>query len=289
MSVASSFGFNASAVAFGGLIKPPNEKKTKAIKGNAPSVSLSPAGGFVESFVPSYKEDGISFKGARTIVEGTVESDEIYTTTTTVELEKLNVFGVLKADALFTQIQSRRVLSESDSSFTIKATIEGLRIDGDTVKVPLNISLFRKIPTYREFIAFFAKESNLIEFGEKFGWNMSAGPARVASLIAGAKDGAQEPIRCSLLTSKIDHKKGFTQDGYAIDIPNFGRVHIAEVLVKHGRRRVNLIRLEDVTKPGRATEVVAKAMRASREGSDTDTYDATICSGEGNGSNNFPP
>lgn len=288
MSVARSFGFNASAVAFGGLIKPPNEKKTKAIKGLAPSVSLSPAGGFVESFVRSYKEDGISFKGARTIVEGTVESDEIFTTTTTVEMEKLNVFGRLKADALYTQIQSRRILGDSDSSFVIKATIEGLRIDEDAVRVPLNISLFRKIPTYREFIAYFSSAANMDEYGEAFGWNMSAGPRAVASLIAGVKDGTLEPIRCSLLTSKIDRKKDFKQDGYSLDIPNFGRVHLAEVLVKHGRRRVNLIRLEDVIKPGRPTKVVAKALRAAREGT-TDTYDATICSGEGNGSQTFPP
>jgi len=284
MQTEKVFGFNASAIAFGGLIRPAGKgKKSKAIKGMA-SAALSPTGGIGESIVKRYNEDGISFRDAVTTVEGSVERG-IYKTIATVQMERLSIFDRVKCDAMQAILQSRRDQDNEDASFTIQAKFEGLRIDRSDVKPPLNFTLFKRVPTYADFIRFFSDENHVREFGPAFGWMNEGEDAHEIQTIQLAQKGdvaAYRPIRCSLLTSRVDTT--FTQDGYSLKIPGFGRIHLAEVLVKPGRRRINMLRIE-AFKAGSPS-------RSAREETVTttgDTYDATFCSGEGNGSNSYPP
>lgn len=297
-SVARSFGFNASAVAFGGLIKPRAEKKTVPIKAKKqpPNVALSPAGGRVESALGRYNNDGIKFQNARTIVDGTVESDTLFTTYTTTaisELECLDVFGIVTADRITSMIRSQRNVSkdapkDEDSIFTIEATFHNLKIVGAKVNPPLDLKLFRQVPTYQQFISFFSEQENMENFAPKFGWQMRGESA--AQLMAAATALASaEPIRCSLVTSRVDEGASFTQDGYSLILPDsLGTVHLAEVLVKPGLRRVNMLRFE-LQKPRRGRPAPGRRSLLADRSSPDDTYNATICSGEGNGSLSIPP
>lgn len=287
MKVASSYGFNASAVAFGGVIKAPRAKKSKPIRGIA-SVALAPAGGIGESFTKRFNEDGIRFRNALSRVEGSIDGDT-YVTTATVSLEKLDIFGRVKCEGMEAVITSRRTGGDPDSAFTIKASFDALRIDDGNVKPPLNVTLFRKVPTYRQFVEFFSDEKNMLQFAPAFGW-LGEGEKPDMKMIAMARTDPAlltDPIRCSLLTSRIDADTAFRQDGYTLLLDGFGKIHIAEVLVKPSLRRINMLRLE-VRKPG-DIRTGGKALLAARGGSTGDEYTATVASGEGNGSQTFPP
>jgi hypothetical protein len=293
MSVASSFGFNASAVAFGGRIKSASERKTKPIQGKVPSVALAPAGGRVEQRCKGYNRDGVRFGEALTVVEGCVEDDSIYTTTVSMHLERLNVFDRVTADRIEAVITSQRGLSQknADSVFTIDAKFTNLKVAGASVQPPLNLSLFRReIPTYRQFVEFFSQEANMEKFGRRFGWNLedeseTSPIAMIKAARAGTGLTATDPIRCSLVTDPI---AGFDQDGYTLVIDDQNKVHLAEVLIKPGLRRLNMLRIE-MTKPPKKRFGHFAAAGASREGIGDDEYDATFVSGEGNGSNSYPP
>lgn len=290
MRVASSYGFNASAVAFGGVIKPPKVKKSKSIRGVG-SVALAPAGGISEAFTKRYREDGISFRNALSKVEGVVESDTIFTTTSTVSLEKLDVFGRVKCEAMEAVIKSRRTAGEPDPVFTISAFFEGLCVADADVKTPLNFGLFKQIPTYSRFVEFFSDLENMRKFGKSFGW-LKEGEEPDTDMIAAARNdpaALTEPIRCSLLTTNVvkENDETFKQDGYTLIVKGFGKIHLAEVLIKPSLRRINMLRLE-VQKPGTDGTTTRKSAAAARGGTG-DEYSATYCSGEGNGSNSFPP
>lgn len=292
---ATVYGFNASAVAFGGLIKEPQLCKSRGIDGVA-TVALSPTGGVSSSSKAIYDEDGISFCNAETRVEGTVEDERFYTTTTTVQLEKLNIFGRVKADFIQSVVQSRRDVQEKDACFTMRATFAGLRIVDDEVRPPLNFSLFEQVPTYDQFIEFFADEERMAEYAPKFGWLTPYG-AEDMEMIRRARatmTAAARPIRCSLLTTEIATPDTcFTQDGYTLNVPGFGKIHLAEVMIKPGLRRLNMLRLE-ITKPqdllgGVAGPMFALAAREDGHEPPPPVYNATVCSGEGNGSSSYPP
>ena len=100
---------------------------------------------------------------------------------------------------------------------------------------------------------------------------------------------------------------GITRRGYTIEVAGFGLIHLGEVLLKAGRRRVNLLRVElnktldnkvMVTAPlaeaGGAPRLVAAAMDTGAEpialvaesGGSGGTY--TFASGEGNGTDFVP-
>jgi hypothetical protein len=296
-SGAGSFGFNASAVAFGGVIKPTRGKKTKPIQGRfqPPSVALSSAGGRYEQRLKKYDDDGIKFRNAETLVEGVIESDTIFTTTATSHLEDLDVFGgLVTADAITSTIRSQRnTRKDDDSIFTIDAKFHNLRIDGAKVNPTLDLSLFKRVPTYKQFVSFFSQLENMEEFAPRFGWKREGeDTAELFQSAVAASLASPEPIRCSLVTSRVDKGMSFTQDGYSLTLPEVGRIHLAEVLVKPALRRINMLRIElrkpeRSARPSRGTTARTSSLAARRAGSDE--YTATFVSGEGNGSQSIPP
>jgi len=299
MSSAQSFGFNASAVAFGGLVTTPTRDGNghRPIKA-APSVALAPSGGDALSELKGdYKgEKGIAFHNSYTRVTGSVDGD-IYETVVRVGLKGLDIFGRVRARSMAAVLISRHDTKSGDSSFTIEADIRGLEIAGDGVKAPLDFDLFTKVPTYKDFVAFFSKPKNMDVYAPKFGWNDPGGSspaAMMAAFTSGAPLASIEPIRCSLLTERIDDGAPFRQEGYSLILPDGGTVHIAEVLVKPGRRRLNMLRVE-LPKPTPRNSRKAQRSTTTRAGAadeagvlSGDTYNATVCSGEGNGSQSFP-
>lgn len=299
------YGFNASAVAFGGLIKEPLTCRTKGIDGVA-SVALSPNGGISRACQADYNDDGISFCNAETTVEGTVEDDRFYTTTTTVQLENLNIFGRVKADFIQSIVRSRRDVLAKDACFTMHATFQGLRIVDEVVQPPLDFELFEQVPTYDEFLKYFEDEEKMSKYGPSFGWLTEAAAANRAMVLSAraTMTAAARPIRCSLLTTKLATTENtpFTQAGYTLNVPGFGNIHLAEVMIKPGLRRLNMLRLE-ITKPlaiSRPQDLLDLQGGVARPfafvATDDETppppppvYNATVCSGEGNGSSSYPP
>jgi hypothetical protein len=130
-------------------------------------------------------------------------------------------------------------------------------------------------------------------FAPSFGWNPADKSAEsAAALIAAATAGqplaSPEPIRCSLVTERVveDGGQEFRQDGYSLVLEGVGTVHLAEMLIKPGLRRINMLRIE-LRKSSLKRPSARGGFRASAD-RDGETYNATVCSGEGNGSNSYP-
>jgi hypothetical protein len=301
-SVAQGFGFNASAVVFGGLVTTPSNEH-RPIK-SAPSVALAPSGGdAVSEMASAYtREPGIRFHHSYTGVTGSVlEAGKVHQTVVRVGLRDLNIFGLVKAERIDATLTSTHDAS-GDSSFTILASFKRLEIAGDGITAPLDFELFSKVPTYKEFVDFFLDPGHMETYATKFGWDVDSGRSSTAAMLAAFKAGdplpSPEPIRCSLVTKPVVAGTDVTelrQQGYSLLLPRgLGTVHLAEVLVKPGRRRLNMLRVE-LPRPSSAVMRVVRKSGFARLSDDSaltassETYSATVCSGEGNGSSTFPP
>lgn len=46
------------------------------------------------------------------------------------------------------------------------------------------------------------------------------------------------------LLARYPQESGWKQKGFAIEVPNFGRIYLAELIVRPSYRRLNMLRLE---------------------------------------------
>ena len=154
---AETFGFNASAVAFGGLIAPPEGRKVISRPINAVgAVALAPTGGFNQELVEEYDEHGVKIGFARTAVRGEQLTANTFRTTTTLIMQGLDLPGLLHVDTMAAEIVSERRLGrqpDPDARFTITASIAGLKIATNVFKAPaLDLTVFREGNTYDSLV-----------------------------------------------------------------------------------------------------------------------------------------
>lgn len=298
------FGFHASAVAFGGVIRSSNTDAGRPVY--AGSVALAPVGGKDGDDVPEFSEEGISFINGKTTVSG-VRNENKFTTTTTVSLDDLDIYGTVKVGHMHAVIQSVRDLDDrkvNEPKFSFEAAIEGLVIDGTKYeKAPLDLKFFsEEVPTYADFLQYF-KRSLPRKVREKkfdrFGWtsdeNRDSGE-RILKALNDVADGLRPPleaVRATLLgnPSRPGRSK-YPQKGYTIHLPNGrGKIHLAEVVMKPGLRTLNLLRIElkkpAIVSPRPGGREGVRAMAASREA--FQTLYATSGTGSTNGTNSYPP
>lgn len=252
------FSFHANTLAFGGQIE--QDGRTKYLPSEA-SVALPPGGGIGEAVSGPVEREGISFRSARSYVTGSAYGDTVYTTYANVTVTDLDIDRRIQVQVLNTNVTStnRRdadgCTAESRISFDVN--IVGLVIDGHLIEVDFNPEPFRRNATYGEFVDSFKKmgANEAQELIEAFNW-----PIDECRTITHQTDGDDRTeyhvprrcttgIRASLLrstTPKLTPGEipGITRRGYTIEVAGFGLIHLGEVLLKAGRRRVNLMRVE---------------------------------------------
>ena len=315
-----AFAFHANTLAFGGQIDEPGN--TKVLPSQA-SVTLPPTGGFGEASTGRVVQDDITFESSRSTVTGSTALDHdgntTYFTFANVSVYQLDIGGRIQAAVLNSTVTSKNQREDDyvgESRISLGAEIVGLVIDGHAIDVDFDPEPFRRHGTFSEFVSSFTTktEEEVKAFAEASNWPL-------ADCVTVVEENGVETkkfhiprrcttgIRASLLRSTTPlltpgEIPGITRRGYTIEVAEFGLIHLGEVLLKAGRRRINVLRVElnktlDGTPMVRAAlpdaggepRLAAAAFRGAPEpftlvGAGGGGY--TFASGEGNGTDFLP-
>lgn len=229
----STYNYNACAHAFGGSFTRPF---CEVIDVQA-ATSLPIIGGYGSSRVENFKyREFIAFKAGYTHVSGGHQAeDDSNNTLVTSTLEGLNLLDVVTADRVVCRLYSKHHAGQKESEITmVGSKFENLRIAGHPVKVELDFELFESIPTYAHAVKEFAKKSKFRKIaGDPF--------QKGATLPEPGPHGA---FLCSTVKELDTDCPGVKPQGHWFHIKGFGKIFLAEVLIKHGERTLTMIRVE---------------------------------------------
>lgn len=239
-----TYDYNASALGLGGVLKHRNGATT--IIPSLASVALAPTGGEGSNEISNYDKDGVSFSNARSSVMGYDSAYRTFTTCSDIYITNLDLFGRVKVAIMQTSISSTRdVLRNGDirnesnpdnARFSMHAMIRGLTIDGVEVVPQFDIDLC-ECPTYEQFTTRIGGRG-IGTYAQQFGVEKKE--------LQSVLESKAQPIRASFV-SDLQHKETDQfgpRKGFKLPVKNFGCVHFGELVVKPGRRRVNLLRIE---------------------------------------------
>jgi hypothetical protein len=168
-------------------------------------------------------QDFVSFKSAQTHISGKHRRDDTFATHATTTLHGLNILGVVTADLVVCRLTSVHRPKEREGHIIAEdSRFEGLRIKGEDVKVTLRHDLLVKCKTFEDLTKGIASDTK-------------------SGKIAVTKEGVTV---CSLV-EKIETKlKGVDAKRHLIEVPNFGKIFLAEIFAEPGTRTLTMLRLE---------------------------------------------
>jgi hypothetical protein len=283
------FTYNASALGAGGVIR--DGSVTKIIPSIA-SVALAPTGGEGSSKVCDYYSEELGFKYAETYVSGAETAPNEYTTYTYVYIKDLRVFDdVLNIGAIRGTVTStHRNDGDDDHEFTLRASYEDVRVRGRLIE-PFRDVCIESLKRYRhlrDVIDATTGTERLLPpdleppttgqgLAERF--NFSS----LSDLRTLVED--RRALHGSLIEG-IKSPEGVSHRHNKVHIPGLGTVRFGELMLKPGRRRVNLLRLafgaNETILPFHGGDSPAD------EAVPMDGGSMTIASVEGNGTPIFP-
>ena len=222
------YHFHASGYALSGHFHRPVEVPIPA----QASLALPIEGGTAHSGVDNFEIPRIAaFKSALTHVSGSLHNSnepmttsfqdpDTATTSVTVVVEGLSILDFLTVDRMVTRLTSEHQLKPLDSEGHIIALgshFEGLKLGGHDVKVTLRHDLFLDCKNFAQLQK--RVKNGLVAPGEK---------ALVCSLV--------EKIETDLPGAKVE--------GHTIQVPQFGKVALAEVSAGPGIRTLTMLRFK---------------------------------------------
>jgi hypothetical protein len=213
----------------------------------------------------------VSFDTAYSQVSGSEKEEEgnfIHTTLATTVVEGLNILDVVTADRVVARLTSRHESrrkskveppeyeSEPESHILILGSrFENLRVAGFEIGVELHHELFLKLDTFDEVMKEFEENG---EF-----WKMAHPPVVPGqSRPKLPKKVDRHGVVCCSLVKQLEPAKspGFVYHGHyghVLDVPEFGKIHLAEVLCEYGRKTLTMLRV-DLGSPNGGAMVVAQ-------------------------------
>jgi hypothetical protein len=186
------------------------------------ATSLPTIGGHGRAHVENFHlQDFVSFKRADTHVSGKhrrSDSGDTYVTSASTTIEDLDILGVVTASRIICRLSSVHGPKDPEGHIIAEdSRFEGLRINGEDVKVTLRHDLLVKCKTFDDL----AKSGKMM-----------------------VPDGKRKVAICSLV-EKIEPKlKGFDAERHLIDIKGFGKIFLAEIFTDPGTRTLTMLRLE---------------------------------------------
>ncbi|HET8772666.1 MAG TPA: hypothetical protein VFP80_02695 [Thermoanaerobaculia bacterium] len=257
------FEYNASALGAGGVVEYGPVAYTIP---SMASIALAPTGGEGRSVVSNYYSQELAFSHAETRVSGrpgvTPKGEPSFTTWTYVQLKDVNIFDRVKIGEMGSTVTSTRGFEEDDDHpFEFTIWYRDVTVDGKQVQPKIDLRLTGP--------ARYADLANTLNAPKTAAAGGSAVSASMAKFLKGKK-----PVQCSM----VEHIEGLSpRPQRVVPVPGLGVVHFAELVLKPGRRRLNLLRF-------------AFGPRAQLEGPFTEGLDGgvtggsmTLGSGEGNG------
>jgi hypothetical protein len=190
------------------------------------SASLSTIGGHATAQVENFHfQDFVCFKSAHTYISGKRRRDETFVTHASTVVKGLNILGMVTAERIVSRLTSIHNPKEPEGHIIAEdSRFEGLKIDGEDVKVTLRHDLLIKCKTFDDL---------------KKG---IAGDKKSGKIVALDED--RQVAICSLV-EKIETKlKGVDAKRHLIEVKNFGKIFFAEVLAEPGTRTLTMLRLE---------------------------------------------
>lgn len=315
-----AFTFHANTLAFGGQIEQQGTRKNLASQA---SVALPPTGGFGEAATGRVVQEDISFDGSRSTVTSSESYDRAgnptYYTFANVSVYQLDIGGRIQAAVLSSTVTSKNQRENDcvgESSISLGGEIVGLVIDGQAIDVDFDPEPFRRHGKFGEFVDSFTTmpAEKVKAFAEASNWPLAECETEVEENGVKTKKyhvprRCTTGIRASMLRSTTPRLTpgeipGITRKGFTIEVAGFGLIHLGEVLLKAGRRRINLLRVElnktldgspmvraSLSDSGGEPRLVTAAFSGAPEpfalaGAGGGGY--TFASGEGNGTDFIP-
>ena len=237
------FLYHAHAHAFSGHITRPFDHLVEVQAGTTLPIS----GGHGGSRVENFRFDGFaSFKAGYSQVSGSEkfvtdargQEKCIHTTLASSVVEELNILDMNTADRVVSRIAASYESGDEGESVVLGTQFENLRINGCKIEVDLHHDLALKIKTFAAARELFAKDADFRKMAESaFGlWKL---PAQI------------EPhgvIHCSLVKEltpgKLPGIERHGRFGHVLVVPEFGKIHLAELTLTHGSKTLTMIRVE---------------------------------------------
>jgi hypothetical protein len=216
------FHFHAEGHAFSGEFRHPLWSLISA----QASASLSSIGGHAAAKVENFHfQDFVCFKSAHTHLSGKRRRDETYVTHASTVVKGLNILGVVTADRIVSRLTSIHSPKEPEGHIIAEdSRFEGLKINGEEVKVTLRHDLLVKCKTFGELT------------------KGIAGDKKSGKIVA--LDERRQVALCSLV-EKIETKlKGVDLKQHVIEVKDFGKIFLAEIFAYPGTRILTMLRLE---------------------------------------------
>lgn len=214
------FHFHAEGHAFSGEFRHPVWCLIPA----QASASLPTIGGHSSAHAENFQfQDFVSFKSAQTHISGKHRRDDTFATHATTTIHGLNILGVVTADLVVCRLTSVHSPKEREGHIIAEdSRFEGLRIKGEDVKVTLRHDLLVKCKTFEDLTKGIASDTK-------------------SGKIAVTKDGVAV---CSLVEKIETRLKGVDPKRHLIEVPNFGKIFLAEIFAEPGTRTLTMLRLE---------------------------------------------
>lgn len=238
------FYFNADANSLGGFIEKPFQK----IVPSQASVSLPPVGGHATTQTEAFNFEGIiSCRSAYTRVTGTQAApDGPWSTTVTSVVEGLNILEVITAERLVAQLSVVYPRTGRYLEISLAGTsFDHLRLGGCDAFPRLNRNLLCGSKARIDFSVF---QQTGREQARKIVENPEADREGFRWVLDRFGWMTREPEECQcVLSSVVDGLDGAvpgTSFGHAVEIPDFGRIFLGELLVCPGSVQFALIRAE---------------------------------------------
>lgn len=216
------FHFHAHGQAFSGEFRHP---LWSVIPAQA-SATLSTIGGHATANVENFHyQDFVCFKSAHTHISGKRRRDDTFVTHASTVVKGLNILGRVTVERIVSRLTSIHSPREREGHIIAEdSRFDGLKIDGEDVRVTLRHELLIKSKTFSDLA------KNI------------AGDKKSGKIVAINED--QQVAICSLV-EKIDTKlKGVDAKQHLIEIKNFGKIFLAEVFAEPGTRTLTMLRLE---------------------------------------------
>ena len=210
-------------------------------------VKLDERGGYLSEHGQDFRVEGVvSYKKAYTHVAGhqSPKPDHGWVTLVTSAVERLNILDVVTADRVVAQISTEHPLDGYIPSVTFLGTrFENLRIAGEPVTAKLNINILGPKPAndslYLEDPAFL-RQAGLTSPPPGVGaeWKKHIDARKLGKDIP--KPAAA--VSCSLATGVTAGP--WKVSGNMIDVPDFGKIFLAELRVECETFHLTMLRLE---------------------------------------------
>ncbi|MCS7025874.1 MAG: hypothetical protein NZV14_13815 [Bryobacteraceae bacterium] len=252
--------YTANAYALGGFLRRPFQQVI-----NVPAASsLSWVGGFQSSESGPFQLNGIlSFQRAYTQVSGSVDNRgavPVYNAQATAVLEDFRLQEVVSAKRVVAQLSTkirtdnRNPVPSSEHEFSFSGThFEELRINGQAIDADLNLDFWKDCPTQSALRQRYHDDpSARSELNAICGWKDHlkncplldrADPEWTRKFSDEEIPERGGAIAATLLKHPIHVRGGYTE-GFAIRIPDFGKIYLAEIIVENRSRRLNMLRFE---------------------------------------------